>query len=282
MIKSNYAWAGCGMDTDFISCLLNDVLPLASMNLLSMSSSMQRLGWRRDGVRLNAGGVRLWFIASRIACFSVRPLLERSNEILENQHFLNCPQNRSNRDSVTSAATTELAANDIDIGVANTQTAYMQRTSFTNAIRCGPENVWNSEKECEAAAAAAVAATCQCSQLNTQFTVDVLIICMWSIQLWMQYYLRSENDIRKGRLCYWNMSIPMRVCTNKCRNGQRLWMLIILLTKPECHMLFIARQSIYYFRFNWCLIGIVSPMYFMWIQFGCWYIFLERFCLHRV
>lgn len=57
---------------DFISCLLLDRFWL--LFLLSKISSMQRRGWRRDGVRLNTGGALPCTIASRTACFSVRPL----------------------------------------------------------------------------------------------------------------------------------------------------------------------------------------------------------------
>lgn len=67
-----YTWAGCGMEIDFISCFV--AIRFWVLLLLSIISSMHRLGWRRDGVRLNAGGALPCVIASRTACFSVRPL----------------------------------------------------------------------------------------------------------------------------------------------------------------------------------------------------------------
>lgn len=60
------------MEIDFISCLF--AIRFCALLLLSIISSMHRLGWRRDGVRLNTGGVLPCEIASRTACFSVRPL----------------------------------------------------------------------------------------------------------------------------------------------------------------------------------------------------------------
>lgn len=67
-----YAWAGCGMEIDLISRL-----PLARfcmLLLLSKISSMQRRGWRRDGVRLKAGGALPWCIECLPDCLSVRSL----------------------------------------------------------------------------------------------------------------------------------------------------------------------------------------------------------------
>lgn len=72
IIPCTHVWAGCGIETDLISSLTY----LGASTHFSSDSMWMRRVWRRDGVRVNCGGVRLWAIASFNACFSVRPLLQ--------------------------------------------------------------------------------------------------------------------------------------------------------------------------------------------------------------
>lgn len=76
-----YAWAGCGIEIDLISCL--PVALFCMFVLLSKISSMHRLGCLRDGVRLNMGGALPCSIICLVDCLSVRSLwqMNDSNEL---------------------------------------------------------------------------------------------------------------------------------------------------------------------------------------------------------
>lgn len=68
---STYVYAGCGTEIDFVS---NFLLLSVSKVFSNAVSKFLRI-CRRDGRRVNAGGIRLIFDASFDACRSVLPLL---------------------------------------------------------------------------------------------------------------------------------------------------------------------------------------------------------------